>query len=279
MDYIELKIELNPIEPARGIIIHKLAETGFESFTDEDYGLLAYVPDSLYDEISTNEILNEVKTFPAEIKSTKTIIKQQNWNEVWESNFEPIKIDNRCVVKAPFHEIEEQFDYEIVISPKMSFGTGHHETTYLMLSELFEMELSDKFILDMGSGTGILAILASKLGAKQIDAIDIEEWAFENAGENAQLNGVHNIHPILGDAFELKDKQGKYDIVLANINRNILLQDIERYIESMRDEAELLLSGFYEVDSSVLIDTVLKYGFSLKAKKIKNTWCMLHFER
>ena len=241
--------------------------------------MLAYVPDSLYDEISTNEILNEVKTFPAEIKSTKTIIKQQNWNEVWESNFEPIKIDNRCVVKAPFHEIEEQFDYEIVISPKMSFGTGHHETTYLMLSELFEMELSDKFILDMGSGTGILAILASKLGAKQIDAIDIEEWAFENAGENAQLNGVHNIHPILGDAFELKDKQGKYDIVLANINRNILLQDIERYIESMRDEAELLLSGFYEVDSSVLIDTVLNYGFSLKAKKIKNTWCMLHFER
>ena len=279
MDYIELKIELSPIEPARDILMHELGETGFESFTEEVFGLLAYIPQNTFNEERVNEILDHTKTYTEEVKFSQNIIEQQNWNEVWESNFEPIKIGTKCLVKAPFHTIDEKFDYEIVISPKMSFGTGHHETTFLMLSELFEMELKDNAILDMGSGTAILAILASKLNAKTIDAIDVEEWAFENAAENADLNTVSNITPLLGDASLIEDKNDVYDVVLANINRNILVQDMKSYAKALKVNGDLLLSGFYEVDADILIAETSKYGLKLKDKKVKNNWCMLHFER
>lgn len=279
MDYIEFKIELNPIEPASGILMYELGETGFESFTEENFGLMAYVPENLFDESRVADILDRAKTYTEEINYSKSLIKQQNWNEVWESNFEPIKIGSKCLVRAPFHNIEEKFDYDIIISPKMSFGTGHHQTTYLMLSELFEMDLVDKSVLDMGSGTGILAILASKLGVREVDAIDIEEWAYENAIENASLNEVENLTSILGDAQKLKDKKTKYDIVLANINRNILMQDFSKYAESMKLKSELLLSGFYEMDAPILIKEALKHNFKLKTQKAKEKWCMLHFER
>ena len=279
MDYVEYKIELNPIEPANGILMYELGETGFESFTEEDFGLMAYVQENLFNENQVNEIFEHAKTYTDEIKYSKSIIKQQNWNEVWESNFKPIKIESKCLVRAPFHDVQGNFDYEIIISPKMSFGTGHHQTTYLMLSELFEMDLVDKSVLDMGSGTGILAILASKLGVKNVDAVDIEEWAFENATENAKLNQVENLAAILGDATSLNDKKDYYDIVLANINRNILIQDIPIYVKTMKSNSELLLSGFYDSDASILIGAVSKYGFKLKAQKEKEKWCMLHFKR
>ncbi len=279
MDYIELKIELNPVEPARNILLHQLGELGFESFTEESFGMLAYIPQSDYNEGDVNELINQAKTFTETVQVSSIVIQQQNWNEVWESNFEPIKIEDKCLVRAPFHNSEKGFEYELIISPKMSFGTGHHETTYLMMSELFEMDLSNKQILDMGSGTAILAILTSKLGAKHIDAIDIEEWAFENAQENAELNAVNNITPFLGDAELLKDKNDCYDIVIANINRNILTQDMQAYVKSMKPKADLLLSGFYDVDADILLEETSKYGLTLKEKKTKNNWCMLHLER
>lgn len=279
MDYIELKIELIPIHPARDILMHELGETGFESFTEEDFGLMAYVSQNEYNEGQVVNVLDRAKTFTHKIEYTKSVIKQQNWNEVWESNFEPIEIGTKCLVKAPFHNIDKMFDYEITISPKMSFGTGHHETTFLMLSELFEMDLNEKSVLDMGSGTAILAILASKLGAESIDAIDIEEWAFENAAENAEINKVFNIEPMLGDATLLEDKIDTYDVVLANINRNILLQDMEKYAAALKPKGDLLLSGFYDVDAEFLLESTQKYGLRIKSKQVKNNWCMLHFER
>ena len=279
MNYIELKIECLPLQPAQDILLHKLGEAGFESFTEEDFGLMAYISENDFNENAVTTIFKEAETYTNTLNFTKKIIQQQNWNEVWESSFKPITIGNKCIVKAPFHNVSENYQHTIEISPKMSFGTGHHETTYLMLAEMLDINFSNKNVLDMGSGTGILTILAAKLDAKYVDAVDIEQWAYENAIENFEANNVDNATSVLGDAHWLKGKTSSYDVVLANINRNILLNDMATYVDVMRPKAQLLLSGFYDIDVPVLLEKINKLELNLVKKNIKNGWCMLHLQK
>lgn len=279
MEYTEVSISLNPVLPAREILLYELSEVGFDSFTEEENGLKAYIPSKNFNESSLQEAFYKIDELEIDYDFELKVIEDKNWNEIWESNIQPIIIDDKCVVKAPFHTIEKTFEYEILIDPKMSFGTGHHETTFLMLQEMLGMNFENKMVLDMGCGTGILGILACKKGANYCDAIDVEDWAYENAIENAKNNNVSNMNIFLGDAKLIDNKKEVYDIVLANINRNVLLQDIGVYVASMKSKAHLLLSGFYITDAPFLIEEAKKNNLTLEKKSEKNTWCMLHFKK
>jgi ribosomal protein L11 methyltransferase len=279
MEYTEVKISLNPVLPAREVLLYELAELGFDSFTDEAEGLNAYIPSQHLNMQQLEEVFSHIKAQETQLSFEINPIEDKNWNEVWESNFQPITIEDKCIVKAPFHHVDKHYTYEIDINPQMSFGTGHHETTYLMMTELLEMDFKNKYVLDMGSGTGILAILASKLGAKHIDAIDIEEWAYNNALENVSNNATSNISVFLGDAALIEPKKEVYDVVIANINRNILLQDMHHYVASMKANTSLLLSGFYTTDAGALIHHAEALGLKFQHQREKNTWCMLHFRK
>jgi ribosomal protein L11 methyltransferase len=279
LEYKELKISLQPLLPAKEVLLYELGELGFDSFTEEPNGLNAYIPSKDYNQQAFEALLEHIKPHLEVVEVEINTIPDQNWNEVWESNFQPITIDNKCVVRAPFHNIENSFEHEVIINPQMSFGTGHHETTYLMMDKMLAMNWQNKQVLDMGSGTGILAILAIKLGAKNCDAIDVEEWAYHNAKENVLLNNVANIHVLLGDASLIENKANTYDVVIANINRNVLMQDMQNYAKSMKNGAQLLLSGFYITDAETLITHAQKLGLCLIDKKEKNTWCLLHLSK
>jgi len=200
-------------------------------------------------------------------------IEATNWNAEWEKSFDPISVDGACLIRAPFHEIQGDYKFVITIEPKMSFGTGHHATTHLIISEMLQMEWEGLDVLDMGSGTAVLAILAEKMGARDIDAIDIDEWAFENAEENAKRNDCSKIRCLLGGAELLGDK--KYDIILANINRNILLRDMHLYRAVLKDGGKILFSGFYEQDVIELEKVATPLGLKIQNKRMRNEWCML----
>jgi ribosomal protein L11 methyltransferase len=200
-------------------------------------------------------------------------IEATNWNAEWEKSFDPISVDGACLIRAPFHEIQGDYKFVITIEPKMSFGTGHHATTHLIISEMLQMEWDGLDVLDMGSGTAVLAILAEKMGARDIDAIDIDEWAFENAEENASRNDCSKIRCLLGGAELLGDK--KYDIILANINRNILLRDMHLYRAVLKDGGKILFSGFYEQDVTELEKVATPLGLKIQNKRLMNEWCML----
>ena len=225
MDYIEVNFIVSPKEPATEILIAQLGEMEFEMFQETQTGVLAYVNASSFYLETLNSI--EVLSYGiADISFDYKLIKDQNWNSEWEKNFEPIIVDHSCVVRAPFHNLDENYLYDLVVEPKMSFGTGHHETTYLMLSHILNLNLAGLKVLDMGCGTAVLAILAAKKQAREILAIDIDQWAVENSIENIARNNLDNIKVIQGDAKLLKHELD-YDVVFANINRNILLKDIE----------------------------------------------------
>jgi ribosomal protein L11 methyltransferase len=200
------------------------------------------------------------------------LIEQVNWNEEWEKNFNPIDVDGIVSIRAPFHQ-NPHLKYDIVIEPKMSFGTGHHETTHMMIQHLLEVDLKDKKVLDMGSGTGILAIFAEMRGAKPVDAIDIDEWCFENSIENVERNNCENISIYQGDVELLKEKN--YDLIIANINRNVLLADMAQYAKCLNFKGILLLSGFYIEDIQVLKEETIKYGLEIIAQKERNNWASL----
>lgn len=276
MDYSEVKILLNPVMPSREVLLYHLGEIGYDSFTEEENGLNAYVPTSDFSEEKLKKVLSELNE--VDLSYTFEHIKTQNWNEIWESNFQPIIVNDKCIVRATFHEADQKYEYDIIINPQMSFGTGHHETTFLVMSEMLKMNFADKYVLDMGSGTGILAILASKLRANKCLAIDIEEWAFHNAIENNELNQIQNIEVKHGDVKLIQEIKNHFDIVLANINRNVLMADVENYITSLKENGELLLSGFYTTDASMLVEKVISLGMELVNQLEKNTWCMLHFK-
>ncbi len=205
-------------------------------------------------------------------------IPNHNWNEEWEKNFQPIVVAGHLRIRAVFHEPDLQVDHEIIIQPQMSFGTGHHATTYLMCEEIMNMNWDGKLVLDMGSGTGILAILAMRLGAKTVDAIDIDEWSVNNISENIELNNTKGISIFHNDINELKNSPRVFDVVLANINRNVLLADFAVYIQSLKPGGDLLLSGFYNDDSEMLL---AKAGseFALVSKILRDVWCMLHLRK
>jgi ribosomal protein L11 methyltransferase len=272
MNYVEVSFLLDPILPAREVLMAELAELGFESFVESEEGLTAYIqqPDwneGLLEGLMTSSIPDlkiswEVKT-----------IEATNWNAEWEKSFDPISVDGACLIRAPFHEIQGDYKFVITIEPKMSFGTGHHATTHLIISEMLQMEWEGLDVLDMGSGTAVLAILAEKKGARDIDAIDIDEWAFENAEENASRNDCSKIRCLLGGAELLGDK--KYDIILANINRNILLRDMHLYRAVLKDGGKILFSGFYEQDVVELEKVATPLGLKIQNKRLMNEWCML----
>lgn len=273
MNYIQYQFTLEPLEPWREILIAKLAECNFESFEEVENGLLAYVRKDQEDKNSIEEqlLLSEEVVIQVETQEIETI----NWNQIWESNFHPILVNDECYIRAEFHDSKPEIPYEIIIQPKMSFGTGHHETTHLMVQYILETDCEGKSILDMGCGTSILGILTKKKGAKSVDAIDIDEWSVENSVENAIRNQV-KIHVELGDANKLHDKS--YDIILANINKNILISDISMYAKCLKFAGnQLIISGLLDSDFEDIEQVCLENGLKFESKKQKNEWIALKF--
>lgn len=254
------------------VLAAELGEIGFESFTENEEGLLGYIPDTLY---NVEALTGKLADFPLEdvaIHFTQQWIESKDWNEEWEKNyFKPIRIGNECIIRASFHEPEPGYTYNIVIDPKMAFGTGNHETTYLMISEMLKADLEGKELLDMGCGTAVLAILARMRGAKRVVGIDIDEWAFNNALENIRLNQTEDIRIALGGAEQIP-AFGEFDILFANINRNILLNDIHHYEASMKPGALLYMSGFYTEDIPFIEAECARNSLILLSYTEKNNW-------
>ena len=276
MEYTEFDIRLNEVNPYSDILVARLNEIQFESYSEVEGGIRAYVQTKLLDADAAKEILFEISKL-TKVSFTINKVEQKNWNAEWESNYSPVMINDNCVIRAHFHNNFPALKYEIIITPKMSFGTGHHQTTLLMVNEMFNLNLKEKFILDMGSGTGILAILASKLGARHLIAIDSDEWAFKNAKENSQLNNISNINFIHGDINDIGDT--KFDVVFANISRNVILNDIEIYVDQMKDDGQILLSGFLKEDIPLILEKTGQLGLELVVVKNKDKWQMLHLRR
>lgn len=274
MNYIAYKFTISDVEPWREILIAVLSECPFESFIETETGIIGYLKVENDSPVCVEEQLQLLST---EVKVTyeKEEIEQENWNEKWESDFQPILVHNLCYIRAEFHASKPEIPYEIIIQPKMSFGTGHHETTYLMVEFILASDFKDKNVLDMGCGTSILGILAKMKGAKYVEGIDIDEWAVENSNENAQRNQVE-ITAKLGNASILGDK--KFDTILANIQRNVLMEDIPTYVENLtKPGGELILSGLMETDFDDIKNKCEKYGLNFEEMKQRNEWIALKF--
>ena len=273
MKYFEVTFSVSPCnETVTDILSALIAETGFESFVECEGGLQAYVQQSLFDENALKGIIADFPLPDTEITYTITEPEDKDWNKEWEKNFfQPIVIDNRCVIHSTFHKDYPKAEYDIVINPQMAFGTGHHETTSSILGELLDADLKGKSVLDMGCGTSILAILASMRGADPVTAIDIDDWCVNNSRDNIALNNINNITVELGDASLLKGRK-PFDVIIANINRNILLNDMAAYTACMHKGSEIYMSGFYVQD----IDAIRSKGESLGLKFVhyreKNNW-------
>ncbi|MEB0260194.1 MULTISPECIES: 50S ribosomal protein L11 methyltransferase [unclassified Mucilaginibacter] len=276
MNYYELLFTTITTEDyQQDLLISALGDIGFDTFEELDLGFKAYIPvDNFNQELLDNtlEIYRESFTFSYDI----TLIPQKNWNEVWESNFEPIQIGDQVFVRATFHEGNTDIPHEIIIDPKMAFGTGHHQTTAMIMSLMLENDFVDKKVLDMGCGTGILAILAAKLGAKDITAIDYDDICYDSTIENSALNNISNIKALCGSKETIPDEQ--YDIILANINRNILLDQMERYAEVLKPDGEIYFSGFYEdPDLEIITDEARKYNLKYITHKKDKEWVAAKF--
>lgn len=273
INYIGYTFAVSPKEPATEILIAQLGFAGFESFVENEDGVTAYIQEIDWSaEILANiQILNSTEF---KITFKEEVIEQTNWNSEWEKNFNQIQVDDLVSIRAPFHE-NPNLKYDIVIEPKMSFGTGHHETTHMMVQQLLALNLTNKKVLDMGCGTGILAIFAEMKGAKPIDAIDIDNWCYENSLENVKRNNCVNISVLEGDASLLMDK--KYDVIIANINRNILLTDMNSYMNCLNEKGIILFSGFYKGDIPVIDVEVSKYGLKLDKVIERNNWVSLRY--
>ena len=273
--YIAYHFSVAPKEPGTEILLAELGELAFDSFVETEEGLSAYIQEHEH----TDDILNDIYILQNDeftISYKIEEIEQINWNEEWEKNFDPIDVDGICYVRAPFHETKNA-EYEIVIEPKMSFGTGHHETTFMMMKHILNMDVTNKEVLDMGCGTAILAILALMKGAKHADAIDIDNWCYLNSIENAERNNITNISVFEGDAALLNNKIDTYDIVIANINRNILLNDMEAYAKTLKQNGTILFSGFYTEDIAAIEQEANKNQLFLVDTLTRNNWASLKF--
>lgn len=273
MNYISYNFIVKPKEPATEILIAELGYADFESFVETENGVTAYIQKEDWHE----EILKDVQILQSNefvISYDIEEIEQVNWNSEWEKNFEPIQVDDLVSIRASFHD-NPNLKYDIVIEPKMSFGTGHHETTHLMIQHLIDLDVIGKSVLDMGCGTGILAIFAEMKGAVMLDAIDIDEWCYKNSLENIEKNDCKNIEVFEGDASLLKDR--KYNLIIANINRNILLQDIAIYTKNLSKNGILLLSGFYEEDIHIIDKEAQRNNLKLQKTLERNNWVALKY--
>jgi ribosomal protein L11 methyltransferase len=274
MSWIEYKISLKPFSPFNEIVVAMLAEENFESFTENEENVFAYIRK---ENLKTENMESIFSNLECEINIEINEIEDQNWNKIWEEQFEPIEVENFCRIRAPFHQAKPDL-LDIIIEPKMSFGTGHHSTTFMMLKSMhnFKDKLIGKSILDMGCGTAILAIAAEKMGAKSILAIDNDEWAYENSIENIQKNKCNLIETQLGDAGILKGLN--FDIVLANINRNILCRDMVYFKEVLNKHGLIFLSGFFTTDIPQILEVCQALKLSLVSQISDNSWACLVFE-
>ncbi len=281
MDYFEFTFTIEPLMPAREVLIAELDGLGFESFVETDNGLLAYIPEP---GVTESEVRNlqgfSIPGCSVGLHSKR--IPRQNWNAVWEEGFQPIAVDDAILVHAPFHTHLPKTKHRLVIQPKMSFGTGHHDTTWLMLKSMLTLDMVTKKVLDMGSGTGILGIMALKLGASSVDAIDIDDWAAENAAENARLNNIERMNCETGDAELLHNRT--YDVVLANINRNVLMGDMAVYARCLTAGGSILLSGFFTSDQALIEASAADcqlypepHAPGESHVRSRNDWCCMRF--
>jgi ribosomal protein L11 methyltransferase len=272
--YLGYHFTVEPKELGSEILVAELGEKPFESFIETEFGVTAYIQKELW----TADILEDIYILNSPefvISYQIEEIEQVNWNEEWEKNFEPIDVDGKCHVRAPFHP-KTDAEFDIIIEPKMSFGTGHHETTHMVIQHILETDLVGKKTLDMGCGTAILAILAEMKGAKPIDAIDIDNWCYLNSIENAERNNCQHISVYEGDASLLIDQ--KYDVIIANINRNILLNDMHRYVNCLNQNGLLFLSGFYQDDIPAIDECCQKFGLKLEKTLERNNWVSLKYQ-
>lgn len=259
----------------KDLLINDLSEIGFDTFEDFEKGFKAYLPSSEFDSDKIEHLKSVYGDMFSFTFATKSI-PHQNWNEIWESNFEPLQVGTRCYIRATFHQPHPEFEYEIVIDPKMAFGTGHHQTTALMMEFMLDENFEGQKVLDMGCGTGILAILASKMGAEDVLAIDYDEICFDSTIENSEINRINNIQVLCGSKEVIPNH--KFDTILANINRNILLDQLDRYSEVSKPGAALFLSGFYnEPDLSIIKQKCNSIGFRYIQHKELNNWVSAQF--
>ena len=277
MDYVKISVTTTPVrEWYSDLLASEMGSIGFESFVENEKGFEAYIQEPQFDEAKLAELF-AAQPEDVQIDWEKELIKDQNWNEEWEKNyFKPLVIAGSCLVRAPFHTDYPRCTYEIVIEPNMAFGTGNHETTSMMLEALLKEDITGKIVLDMGCGTGILGILASMKGAAKVTAIDIDEWPVKGTLENAALNGVMNIEVEQGDASLLGNK--KYDIILANIHKNVLIEDLPVYSNILNPKGKLFMSGFYTEDLEAISSKASSVGLNSLGHHEKNKWVMAAFQ-
>ncbi|MCR4965813.1 MAG: 50S ribosomal protein L11 methyltransferase [Bacteroidales bacterium] len=280
MKYFEIRLNITPADPWKEIFTSMMGEIGCDSFMDdEDEGtLLCYIPVQDYNEAALKEVVEDHGFENVEVTYSIREMPDIDWNAEWEANYQPVMIADRCYIRAPFHPARPETEFEIIIEPKMSFGTAHHATTAQMAEYVLETEMKNKYVLDMGSGTGVLAILSKMRGATDVTAIDNDEWAYRNGLENVAHNNCADIQVLLGDASLLGEK--KYDVILANINRNILLQDIPTYVRCLQPNGLLFMSGFYEEpDLDIIRKCCEENGLKYIDHKMRDNWVAAKFQK
>jgi ribosomal protein L11 methyltransferase len=269
MNYYACSFSNPDNENLKDMFMELLGEIGFDSFMDTDEGFDAYCQEPLLNEEELNDIM-QMEQFANVKFLKKELIPDQDWNATWEASYEPVIINEFCRIRAPFHKVEGSYKYDLIIEPKMSFGTAHHETTSQIIELMLQSDFTGQNLLDMGSGTGVLAILAKKLGSATTVAIDNDEWAYRNALDNIRLNDENEIIVELGDASSLNDRQ--FDVILANINRNILLRDMKEYVKCLVDGGKIFFSGFYEEDLVLITKEAERLGLTYSNHVTKNNW-------
>lgn len=279
MTYKKTTIQIFPVDDnAREILIAQLSVLGYESFMETEEGLEGFIQSDLFQPLK-QEILPFLGSSTYNFEITTEDLEEKNWNEQWEKNyFKPILIGDQCLVRSPFHEVSPHTRYEILIEPKMAFGTGYHETTKLMTEHLLELNIEGQDVMDMGCGTGILGILASMRGASRVTGIDTDQWAVNNALENLSLNNITNMEIILGNASSI-DSMGSFDLFLANINRNILLEDMPLYNHSVKVNGTIILSGFYSEDLGKIDVQAKSLGWTQILTKEQNNWIAVSYRK
>ncbi len=275
MEYICVVFKVTPPEPGSEILASALSEENFESFVHNDEGFEAFIQLPFYNETVLKDLTEQFSGL--DFTYTTHTIKQENWNETWEKSFEPVVIENYCTIRAPFHAAPAPPVLDIIIEPKMSFGTGHHQTTWLMTKSLFENDLNNKSVLDVGCGTGILSIVAKKLGAKTVVGFDIDEWSIENSRENRKVNGYSRLDIDFFQGTIQKIDNQWFDLILANINKNILLKEMSSYVGALNAGGKIFFSGFFDLDAPDLIEAAKNLGLKFLKQETKNEWATLSF--